>query len=64
MNMILDTANAVSLAIQITDQGGDIGMKPRFDLFIDSGRSVFRAEDDMSQNMSKGLRHGPDVTGR
>lgn len=58
MHMVRDTADTETFAIHIAGHRGKVGVKRGTDDRIENGRAVFRAEDDMRQEIGQGLGHG------
>lgn len=57
MDVICGAPNAVGWAITIPAQGGQVGVQARSDGRVKPGAAVFGAEDDVENDLAKGLRH-------
>ena len=58
VDMIGHTAGAVTFAIAVTGDGGEIGVEVGTDVRGEEGSAVLGAEDEMDQGQVEGLRHG------
>jgi hypothetical protein len=57
MDMIGCAAHPVSLAITIAANGGQIGVHAWPDFRVQPGMALLRAENDVKDDLAKGLRH-------
>ena len=57
MDVIRGAPNAVGGAITITAQGGQIGVQAWPDGWVKPGAAILGAEDDVQDDLAKGLRH-------
>ena len=57
MDVIRGAPDAVGWAITIPAQGGQIGVQARPDGRVKPGAAVLGAEDDVENDLAKGLRH-------
>ena len=57
MNMISDRICRKRRRIVIFQNADDVGVKLGTDFIAQPGSSLFRAEDEMNQNVGQGLRH-------
>ena len=57
MDVIGSTANAVGRTITIAAHRRQVGVHARTDRRVEPGAAVFGAEDDVKDDLAKGLRH-------
>jgi hypothetical protein len=60
MDVVGNSTDPEAFAIQLACGPRKIGMQCRFDSIVDQRGTMFRAEDDMHQIETQGLRHGSD----
>ena len=53
MNVVSYSAAAVCLALEISANGGKIGMHARANLGVEQGLAFFGAEDNVKQNLAE-----------
>ena len=58
MDMIGHAPDAVTVDADISRHGGKVGVKGWPDRYIEQGRAVLCAEDNMGDKQGQGLRHG------
>lgn len=58
VNVILHTTDTITFPTLIPCGGCQVCIQGRLDFFIDPFRPVFRAKNQMDDNVGQGLRHG------
>ncbi len=57
MDVVIRTADPVSLAIAITAHGRQVGVHPWSDSMVKPGPAVLGAENDVKEDLAEGLMH-------